>query len=347
MPTRVSAGKCSPASTRAQAVPTVRAPRPKSSARRAEESKSITSRWRDASCVYTAEVVVCPDGRLMSLIPFGRVRSVRRCKPLVVSIAAVAAARSTADPLTLFSIQSDAPSPLGVNNTVAPSAITDALRRVLLQRSAFACDPEHRGVTPRPIRYTLIPSVDLEHGRAGQRDPHLRIASSLYRCLTDAGPPGCEGCVFTPAAAVWESRATRDPCEQQQPRGGVTCMFPDAQDVILFRRACRGYPRMPSGGQKRPGKRWLSIRRSLTSPEMRPFRQDPRFPNPVTRLGLMEYWKQYGPLDDCELQGGKRFGVVDPQRRHHIAPKQPFGRYSTLAPPTAGSAGVCVPQSEV
>jgi hypothetical protein len=79
---------------------------------------------------------------------------------------------------------------------------------------------------------------------------------------------------------------------------------------------------MPSGGQKRPGKRWLAIRRSLTSPEMRPFRQDPRFPNPVTRLGLMEYWKQYGPLDDCELQGGKRFGVVDPQRRHHIAPKQ-------------------------
>jgi TolB-like protein len=40
-------------------------------------------------------------------------------------------------------------------------------------------------------------------------------------------------------------------------------------------------------------------------PEMRPFRQDPRFQTYVTRLGLMEYWKQYGPPDDCELKDGK------------------------------------------
>jgi adenylate cyclase len=40
-------------------------------------------------------------------------------------------------------------------------------------------------------------------------------------------------------------------------------------------------------------------------PEMRPFRQDPRFQAFVTRLGLMEYWKQYGPPDDCDLKDGK------------------------------------------
>jgi tetratricopeptide (TPR) repeat protein len=40
-------------------------------------------------------------------------------------------------------------------------------------------------------------------------------------------------------------------------------------------------------------------------PEMRPFRQDPRFQDYVTRLGLMDYWKQYGPPDDCDLQDGK------------------------------------------
>ena len=40
-------------------------------------------------------------------------------------------------------------------------------------------------------------------------------------------------------------------------------------------------------------------------PEMRPFRQDLRFQTYVTRLGLMEYWKQYGPPDDCELKDGK------------------------------------------
>ena len=39
-------------------------------------------------------------------------------------------------------------------------------------------------------------------------------------------------------------------------------------------------------------------------PEMRPFRQDARFQGVVTRLGLMEYWGQYGPPDDCDLQDG-------------------------------------------
>ncbi len=40
-------------------------------------------------------------------------------------------------------------------------------------------------------------------------------------------------------------------------------------------------------------------------PEMRPFRKDSRFQSYVTRLGLMEYWKQYGPPDDCDLEDGK------------------------------------------
>lgn len=40
-------------------------------------------------------------------------------------------------------------------------------------------------------------------------------------------------------------------------------------------------------------------------PEMRPFRQDLRFQPYVTRLGLTEYWKQYGPPDECDLKDGK------------------------------------------
>jgi TolB-like protein len=43
----------------------------------------------------------------------------------------------------------------------------------------------------------------------------------------------------------------------------------------------------------------------LWLPEMRPFRRDPRFQPFVTRMGLMEYWKQYGPPDDCDLKDGK------------------------------------------
>jgi TolB-like protein/tetratricopeptide (TPR) repeat protein len=38
-------------------------------------------------------------------------------------------------------------------------------------------------------------------------------------------------------------------------------------------------------------------------PELLPFRQDPRFQELVRRLRLIDYWKQYGPPDDCDLRG--------------------------------------------
>jgi Tfp pilus assembly protein PilF len=40
-------------------------------------------------------------------------------------------------------------------------------------------------------------------------------------------------------------------------------------------------------------------------PEMRPFRNDPRFENFVARLGLVPYWEQYGPPDGYDLVRGK------------------------------------------
>lgn len=39
--------------------------------------------------------------------------------------------------------------------------------------------------------------------------------------------------------------------------------------------------------------------------EMRPFRQDPRFEALAARLGLLEYWKKYGPPDACDLKAEK------------------------------------------
>jgi hypothetical protein len=43
----------------------------------------------------------------------------------------------------------------------------------------------------------------------------------------------------------------------------------------------------------------------LWEPWLRPFHRDPRFQAFATRLGLMEYWQQYGPPDDCDLKDGK------------------------------------------
>jgi tetratricopeptide (TPR) repeat protein len=44
--------------------------------------------------------------------------------------------------------------------------------------------------------------------------------------------------------------------------------------------------------------------RVLWIPEMRPFRQDPRFHALAARLKLPDYWAQYGPPDDCDLKDG-------------------------------------------
>ena len=43
----------------------------------------------------------------------------------------------------------------------------------------------------------------------------------------------------------------------------------------------------------------------LWTASMRAFRQDSRFQALATRLGLMEYWKRYGPPDSCDLKDGK------------------------------------------
>ena len=40
-------------------------------------------------------------------------------------------------------------------------------------------------------------------------------------------------------------------------------------------------------------------------PEFRSFRADPRFQAFASRMGLMEYWLEYGPPDDCDLKDGK------------------------------------------
>ncbi len=43
----------------------------------------------------------------------------------------------------------------------------------------------------------------------------------------------------------------------------------------------------------------------LWSPDMRPFREDPRFEAFAGRLKLVDYWKRYGPPDDCHFDRGR------------------------------------------
>ncbi len=41
----------------------------------------------------------------------------------------------------------------------------------------------------------------------------------------------------------------------------------------------------------------------LWAPEAAEIRRDPRFGEIMKRIGLMDYWKQYGHPDDCRLDG--------------------------------------------
>jgi hypothetical protein len=43
----------------------------------------------------------------------------------------------------------------------------------------------------------------------------------------------------------------------------------------------------------------------LWSTDLHAFRMDPRFSDFTARLGMHEYWRKYGPPDDCDLAGGK------------------------------------------
>jgi hypothetical protein len=40
-------------------------------------------------------------------------------------------------------------------------------------------------------------------------------------------------------------------------------------------------------------------------PTVTAFRQDPRFQDFTAALGLIDYWKETGPPDNCELRDGR------------------------------------------
>jgi hypothetical protein len=41
----------------------------------------------------------------------------------------------------------------------------------------------------------------------------------------------------------------------------------------------------------------------LWAKDMQAFRDSPRFQQLIARLGLIGYWRQYGPPDNCALRG--------------------------------------------
>jgi hypothetical protein len=166
-----------------------------------------------------------------------------------------------------------------------------------------------RSTPPLPF---MDAAVSMNAGRYAEAAEHMN--SVLAPAVLEAGGAAVVGLVYAAAAGAGDKRAAveallalRAGAAREAMARPIMVMLStvwftrlDALDLAyeLAHAALHEFETtrvLP--GAIHVGTCWLS--------EMRPFRQDSRFQTYVTRLGLMEYWKQYGPPDDCELKDGK------------------------------------------
>jgi TolB-like protein len=114
------------------------------------------------------------------------------------------------------------------------------------------------------------------------RDPSQRSgASKRLLKVVAATDESRLDLVTSSRVVVWYARA-----------GDLDAAYAQA-DKTLDRLVRSGYP----GYGSLSGIFWIQ--------DTSAFRQDPRFGKFVSRLGMMSYWKQYGPPDDCDLKDDK------------------------------------------
>ncbi len=151
-----------------------------------------------------------------------------------------------------------------------------------------------RGRYPDAARYMLqlLSSV-------ARADEVAALVETVYSALA-GNRPKHEAATAIRAATLSAGVALIDPVHFARPLLVWSCLLGDldlafdiAHAVLVdFRRS--GILRVQTG-----------FAAQLWVREMRPFRQDQRFQEFVTGLGMMEYWNQHGPPDHCELRNDK------------------------------------------
>jgi TolB-like protein/tetratricopeptide (TPR) repeat protein len=146
---------------------------------------------------------------------------------------------------------------------------------------------------------TGLPS-DPDSTRAGE------IVKLVYAALAD---PGKRSAALAARTRLYPKRAVVKPINTANAIGG--CMFSVHSFVLLgalddaYELVNQCLTQQPPDAAV-PGSVAMSGMSSLLwPPEMRAFRQDSRFQALATRIGLMDYWRQYGAPDDCELKNNK------------------------------------------
>jgi len=160
-------------------------------------------------------------------------------------------------------------------------------------------------VVPLPEIYSLLA---LRAGRYAEAS-ELLIAGMSQRLLAAGGPKAAETLcaamkdhALRPAAisAIDELEARLSPEDLDQPlRKRLLLwrtMLGDLDTAYAFLARCLDHYARGGTVGSAWGFLWL--------PEMRPFRRDARFQHFITRLHLLDYWREYGAPDECELRDG-------------------------------------------
>jgi DNA-binding winged helix-turn-helix (wHTH) protein len=165
---------------------------------------------------------------------------------------------------------------LGQSESIAPLPEIYALLALRTSRFAEAAEQLIAALSPR-LR-AAGGSAAVEHLCAALRDPSLRAAAST---------------------ALDDLEARLQPEDFDQPMRKRLLLWRamlgnfDAAYAFLD-RCLEHYARSGTVGSAW-GFLWL--------PEMKAFRRDARFQLFIGRVGFIDYWREYGPPDDCELRG--------------------------------------------
>ena len=170
---------------------------------------------------------------------------------------------------------------LGMPRSVPPLPFIDTAVAMNAGRHSEAAEHINSLLVPSVIEAGGAEVVRLVHAAAaGAADKHVAI-EALQTCRAGAAREAMAHPIMVMLSTVWFTRL------------GALDLAYELTNAVLQELETTGM--LPS---------WIHVA-TCWLPEMRPFRQDPRFQDFVTRLGLMEYWKQFGPPDDCDLKDGK------------------------------------------
>jgi len=169
---------------------------------------------------------------------------------------------------------------------------------------------QSRTVAPLPEIYALLA---LRAGRHPDAAAHL-IAGLSPRAHTAGGAKAIESLcaaleqrvprgAATAALDDLETRLQPDDLDQPMRKRLLLwlTMLGDLDAAYAFLRRCLEHYEHGGTVGSAWGFLWL--------PEMQAFRHDARFQDFIARLRLIDYWREYGPPDDCELVGGQLVSI--------------------------------------